>query len=54
MNAHIFVELSGGHGEILEVFDHLEARVRHTVAEIFVSQGHLAVRTRGIGPSEDG
>jgi len=39
VNADVLVEFAGGHGQVLEVLDHLEARVRHTPLEVIVGEG---------------
>ena len=53
-NLDVLVELSRGHGQILQVLDHLEAWVGHSSGELIISQLGLTILTWSVSPDEDG
>ena len=53
MHANILIEFGSCHGQVLEVLDHLEARVGHTSLELFVAENLFAVTTLCVSPGED-
>ena len=54
MYANVFIEFRRGHGKVLEVLDHLEARVGDTSLILVVGEHTLSTFTRSVSPSEDG